>query len=190
MPLIRKHAYLNDLTHKLFDLLDTDVENVEAIQALLEATLNLEKCPESKSCAIKFTAVVDIQGKKYKTLRRNVTCLDVAILKNKLAAMTLLIEHIFINSKMSLAEQQTIFSSAIFICILNKKMAILKNILNSQLLDVNQPIKYAINLQTNLPLCLAVLTHQTEAISLLLSSGADPHKMDKEKKSACIMQND
>lgn len=182
---------LNAATLALFQYIDAEGENGQELAQLLEASKTANIKIETRANAINFLARVDIKGTKHGVTFKQMTCLDVVILKNKNIYFELLTKFIFIDNHLHHSNKKTLFVSAIAVCCASYHNKMLAHLLIHAKGKLNLNVtNHAWEFRgTNLPLNIAVLTGNEKATSLLLSHGANTSIVDKRGLNAQFYLN-
>lgn len=175
---------LNSATRDLFNLIYAEEENLDDLKKMLAEYEANRQSIMDRGHVINLQARVTIQSVTRKITFNRVTCLDVAILKNKKSLANALAEYIFTNKQLAKPVKQAFFISAACICCANNRRDFLEMILAYKDFDINaHNIDWNFE-NTNLPLTIATKLGFEEIILQLLCHGANPAGCDAYHRSA------
>lgn len=171
--------HLRGLTLALFTLLDAEGEDIQALQQLFDRSEEKQNSIFTRDNAIHFLSRVGHRNTTNHTEFRNITCLDVAILKRKKKYVTWLAEKIFNHPTLRQNYKHDIFISAICICCATYQNRTLQYFIRSYTFDLNQANSHWEHNRSNLALNIAVSVGNEDAVSLLLAHRACKKQTDK-----------
>ncbi len=175
----------NDLTLKLFKLIDEEGDNSEAIETLLQASTLLASTEKLRTAAINFAEAMDSSDPQGPAV---VTPLDLTIVKDKSQNFDQVCNHIFECDYISSIDKNTFLNAAIMRAIYLDKINYLFKLLEKQPgfnLTLKQNLVYYTgnNARCSSPITVAVGLHRFEALSVLLMNNADPAVSDSQNNT-------